>query len=78
MEVQPTFIFLNRVITPTASLDSGTGDPIPISWPVSLGSNFGVGLCSLFCNAMVLDSRTDEVVLDKDSGLPPVSARDFR
>ena len=27
-----------RVITPTASADSGTGDPMPISFPVSRGS----------------------------------------
>ena len=27
-----------RVITPTASAESGTGDPMPISFPVSRGS----------------------------------------
>jgi len=29
------------VITSTASFDRGTGDPIPISSPVSRGSSFG-------------------------------------
>jgi len=36
-----TFMFLRRVMTPTASLESGTGDPIPMSSPVSRGNRFG-------------------------------------
>lgn len=32
-----------RVIILTASADSGTGDPMPISFPVSRGSNSGRG-----------------------------------
>jgi hypothetical protein len=36
--VVPTFMLRRRVITPTASADSGTGDPMPISFPVSRGS----------------------------------------
>lgn len=34
-----TFIFRRRVMMPTASADSGTGEPIPMSCPVSRGSN---------------------------------------
>jgi hypothetical protein len=34
----PTFMLRRRVIIPTASADSGTGDPMPISFPVSRGS----------------------------------------
>jgi hypothetical protein len=34
----PTFMLRRRVITPTAWADSGTGDPMPISFPVSRGS----------------------------------------
>jgi hypothetical protein len=34
----PTFMLRRRVITPTTSTDSGTGDPMPISFPVSRGS----------------------------------------
>jgi hypothetical protein len=33
-----TFMLRRRVIIPTASADSGTGDPMPISFPVSRGS----------------------------------------
>lgn len=40
MNVTRTFIFLKRVIIRTASVESGTGEPMPMSWPVSLGSNF--------------------------------------
>ncbi len=36
--LMPTFMLRRRVITPTASADSGTGDPMPISFPVSRGS----------------------------------------
>ena len=53
-----TFIFLKRVITPTASLESGTGDPIPISSPVSRGRSLLLVLPSLSVR--------------KDSGLPPI------
>lgn len=35
-----TFIFLKRVMTRTASLERGTGDPMPMSIPVSRGSSF--------------------------------------
>jgi hypothetical protein len=38
-----TFMFLNLVITCTASADNGTGEPIPISWPVSRGKSLGLG-----------------------------------
>jgi hypothetical protein len=34
----PTFMLRRRVIIPTASADNGTGDPMPISFPVSRGS----------------------------------------
>ena len=34
----PTFMLRRWVITPTASADRGTGDPMPISFPVSRGS----------------------------------------
>jgi len=37
----PTFMLRRRVITPTASADSGTGDPMPISFPVSRGRGCG-------------------------------------
>ena len=40
ISVGRTFVFLKRVIIWTASAESGTGDPMPISWPVSLGSGF--------------------------------------
>lgn len=54
------------MITPTASLDSGTGEPIPISAPVSRGS-------SLACSPpAALD------VFARDSGLPPLSVSDAR
>ena len=33
-----TFMLRRRVIIPTASAESGTGDPMPISFPVSRGS----------------------------------------
>ena len=33
----PTFMLRRRVIIPTASADNGTGDPMPISFPVSRG-----------------------------------------
>lgn len=37
-------MFRNRVIMPTASEDRGTGEPIPMSCPVSRGSNLGLSL----------------------------------
>ena len=37
-----TFIPRSLVITSTASFDKGTGDPIPMSSPVSRGSNLGI------------------------------------
>lgn len=40
-------MFRSRVITPTASKDKGTGDPMPISCPVSRGNNFGVSVPGL-------------------------------
>jgi hypothetical protein len=37
----PTFMLRRRVIIPTASEDRGTGDPMPMSFPVSRGSGCG-------------------------------------
>lgn len=54
-----TFIFRKRVMTPTASVDNGTGEPIPISCPVSRGSSFVVVGCS----------PSGPMGFDKDSGL---------
>jgi hypothetical protein len=36
-----TFMLRRRVIIPTASADRGTGDPMPMSFPVSRGSGCG-------------------------------------
>jgi len=41
-----TFIFLSLVIISTVSDDNGTGDPIPISCPVSRGSNLTLDFSS--------------------------------
>ena len=64
-----TFIFLSRVMISTASLDKGTGEPIPMSFPVSRGRSFvGVDDCSSLA----------PVVLVSDSGLPDASVYDLR
>lgn len=48
-----TFMLRNRVIIPTDSADSGTGDPIPISCPVSRGNSLCLGVVSLTLLAVV-------------------------
>lgn len=72
-----TFIFLKRVIIWTASVDRGTGEPMPMSWPVSLGSNlFRCGYASLFSSLVPLSFSLDlglgsmqAVPVANDSGL---------
>ncbi len=53
-------------MTPTASLESGTGEPIPMSFPVSRGRSFGS------------DVEAESPSLDSDSGLPSSSVLSLR
>jgi len=57
-----TFMLRSLVITSTASFDRGTGDPIPMSSPVSRGSNFGT--------FPVEPVSAGSVTLDNNSGFP--------
>ena len=52
-------MFLKRVITLTASVESGTGEPIPISSPVSRGRSL-----------LGITPDVELSLLPNDSGLP--------
>ena len=56
---------------PTASPDRGTGEPIPMSSPVSRGN-------SLCCDPSEDVSSNDPDVLESDSGLPCISVMDCK